>query len=356
MKFLKVPKKQAEKIRQKLIADENLSKDYSVIRDGDFILLPINKPTKPIKTSDKIYNFEIVECDVPKVERYGFKIRDQLSGFLTQEELEELVTSFDLIGDIAIMEIPDSLRKKEKKIAEALLRVHRNIKTVLKKLGPMEGKYRVRKVKVIAGEKRTETTYKENGCRMRLDVSKVYFSVRLSTERKRIAELVQSGEKIIALFAGVGPFPLAISRFHPDTEIIAIELNPDAVNYLEQNIVLNKAGNIRAIEGDVREIVPKYYADFADRITMPLPRSGEEFLDVAFAGVKDGGIIHFYTMVSIADPFGEALAKVKPYADKLGVSVEIVSQRIVRPYAPSIVQVVLDIKVKKSIYANQKPK
>ncbi|MBU0590858.1 class I SAM-dependent methyltransferase family protein [Candidatus Micrarchaeota archaeon] len=340
MKFLKVPKKQAEKIRQTLIADENLSKDYNIIKEGEFILLPILKASKK-------YKFEVVERDMPKVERSGFKLKDQLSEFLTDAELNELVTSFDLIGDIAIIEIPKSLEPKEKKIAEALLRVHRSIKTVLKKLGPMEGEYRIRKVKVIAGEKRTETIYKENDCRMKLDVSKVYFSVRLSTERKRIAGLVQSGERILALFAGVGPFPLVISKFHPDSEIVAIELNPDAVKYMEDNIKLNKIKNIKALEGDVREIVPKHYRDFADRVTMPLPRNGEEFLDVAFAGVKDGGIIHFYTMVSIDDPFGEALAKVKKYADPAGVSVEVISQRIVRPYAPMVVQVVLDLKVKK---------
>jgi len=232
-------------------------------------------------------------------------------------------------------------------IAEAVLSVHKNIKVVAKKMGPMEGEFRVRKLRVIAGENRTETIYKENGVRMKLDVAKVYFSVRLGTERKRISELVTPGERILALFAGVGPFALVIAKSHPDAEIVAIELNPDAVRYMEENIKLNKFKKIKAVLGDAREVVVREYLNWADRVTMPLPKSADAFLDVAIAGVKDGGVVHFYAFANEADPYSGPRKKIEEEARKAGASIEFLNEKIVRPYAPRVVQVVIDFRVRK---------
>src|SRR5262249_55187053 len=154
--------------------------------------------------------------------------------------------------------------------------VHKNLRTVLKKLGPMEGEYRVRRVKPIAGEERTETIYKENGVLMKLDVSKVYFSVRLSSERKRIAELVMPNERVRVLFAGVGPFALAIAKRRPEAEVVAVEINPEAVRYMRENIALNKIRNMEALESDARSLDLRALGRKFDRVVMPLPKSAHE--------------------------------------------------------------------------------
>lgn len=339
MKFLKIPKKDGEKIRRKLIEQGLFVRGYKVVSKGKYILFPVNV--------DSWAEYEVVELEAEKLPQKHLKLKDLLSKHLSEAEMDALITSYDVIGDIIIMEIPKSLEKKESIIAKAMLKTHKNVKTITKKLGPMEGKFRVRSVEVIAGEKTTEASYKEHGCKFRLDVSKVYFSVRLSTERKRIAELVKPGERILALFAGVGPFPIVISKTHKDAEIIAIELNPDAVASMEQNIKLNKLKNIKPILGDAREVVLTNYKDFADRVLMPLPKSAEEFLDAAFAGVKHNGIVHLYTMVSINHAFEEAKEKIQKQAKKHKIKTEILNHRIVRPYAPGVVQIVVDFKVLK---------
>jgi tRNA (guanine37-N1)-methyltransferase len=261
--------------------------------------------------------------------------------------MESVIGSFDIIGDIAIIEIPETLSKHETRIGEALLGVHKNLKTILKKLGPMEGEFRVRKVKCIAGEDKTVTLYRESGVAMELDVAKVYFSVRLSHERKRIAELVKPGERILALFAGVGPFPLVIARKEPSARIVAVELNPDAVAFMRKNVERNRAGNVEVVLGDAREAVLRNYRAFADRVLMPLPKGAYDFLDVAFAGAKDGAIIHFYTFADVKEPFVESIAKAECAAEKSGVGIDVVAKRIVRPYSPQTVQVVLDMRVRK---------
>lgn len=340
MRFLKVPKKMGEEVRRELLAEHILSNEYPVLSEDEYLLFPVTKEYK---------DFELVKRDVEKRPKRYDKLKDALSGILSEPELDSVIGSFDIIGDIAIIEIPKNLTKHESRIGEALLKVHSNLKTVLKKLGPMEGEYRIRKLKCIAGEDNTIATYKESGVVMRFDVSKVYFSVRLSHERKRIAELVEQGERILALFAGVGPFPLVIAKKRKDAEIVAIELNPDAVEWMEKNIEKNKAKNVKAVLGDAREIVMRDYRDFADRIIMPLPKSAEQFLDVAFAGAKDGATIHFYTFADIKNPFKDALKKAKKAAKAANVKISVVGERIARPYSAQTVQVVLDLKANKEV-------
>ncbi|MFH1685218.1 MAG: class I SAM-dependent methyltransferase family protein [Candidatus Micrarchaeota archaeon] len=323
MKFLKVPKAQGEKIRQKLTEKAIFAAEYPILSEGSYLLFPVNGPYG---------DFEIVERAAEKRELPFLKLKDALADLLDENELQNLTTSFDLIGDIAILEIPESLSPKEKQIGEALLKVHKNIKTVLKKLGPMEGEYRVRRLRFIAGEDKTETTYREHNCLMRFDVSKVYFSIRLSTERKRISDLVKAQERILVLFAGVGPFALVIAKDHPDADITAVELNPDAVASMKENIILNKFPNISVLSGDARAF---NYGDF-DRVIMPLPHSADKFLDLAFSAAKPGGIIHFYTLADSKNPLEDAKSKIK-------TNYEISSWRIVRPYSADIVQVVLDL-------------
>jgi len=343
MKFLKVPRGDGEKTRRALASEGLLSKDYAIISEGDFVFLPI---TDVASGSRKWKAYEVVERKAQAREIRHEKLKDALSGFLGKDELESLVASFDLIGDIAIIEIPEALEKHEAKIGEALLCVHKNLKTVLKKLGPMEGEYRTRKLKCIAGEDRTETIYKESGVRMRFDVAKVYFSVRLATERKRIADLVQDGEKVLVMFAGVGPFALVIAKNKPNSRITAVELNPEAVRYMKENIALNKMQNIEAVEGDVKKVF--FDKSGYDRVIMPLPKGAHEFLDVAYSAVKNKGTIHFYTFSDAKAPFIEPLMRIKDAAKLSGVSAEPSSMRIVRPFSPATVQAVIDIIVQKN--------
>ena len=61
--------------------------------------------------------------------------REKLAEFLTEDELSGLKTAFDVVGDIAILEIDEEFKNKEKQIANALLDYHKNINTVLKKAG-----------------------------------------------------------------------------------------------------------------------------------------------------------------------------------------------------------------------------
>src|SRR5947207_6046638 len=114
-------------------------------------------------------------------------LRESLSGVLPGEEMAAVESGIDVIGDIAILRINETLRDRGAAIGEALLRDLKNVKVVLGQEGAIAGEYRLRKLRHLAGETRTITLHKENGCRFKVDVETCYFSPRLSTERLRIA-------------------------------------------------------------------------------------------------------------------------------------------------------------------------
>lgn len=341
-KCARVERKKAENVRRKLAREGLLDSSYAIKRDKNYVYFPILKVTKK-----KASSLGITVADVPLAKRKPrfHSMEEALKGVLSRDELKALITSFDVVGDICIVGIAPSLAKKEKEIASAIMDVHHNIRVVLKKMGAMKGIYRTRELKVIGGEKRTETTYKEHGCRMRVDLAKMYFSPRLSCERGRVAKLVKEGEKVLVLFSGCGPFPMVIGRKHPTASIVGIELNPHAAEYMKKNIALNKLKNVKAVEGDVRDVVPKRFANFADRILMPLPKDAEEFLDIAFLGAKKGCVVHLYCFAPEEDPFSKGIGKIKEMAKKFGRKTRILNKRVVRPFAPYVVQSVIDFRI-----------
>ena len=224
------------------------------------------------------------------------RLKDLLKGKLTEKELIMVPSSFDVVGNILIFsDFPAELKKKERLIGEEILKSHKNVKSVFKKTKKYSGKYRTPKLKLIAGENKKDTEHKENNARLKLDVEKVYFSSRLSTERKRIFGQIKKNENILVMFSGCGAYPIVIARNTDAKEIYGIEINPIAHKYALENLKLNKVENkIRLFLGDVKKILPKINKKFG-RILMPLPKGAENYLDLALNKIKKNGIMHFYT-------------------------------------------------------------
>ncbi|MDA4112213.1 MAG: class I SAM-dependent methyltransferase family protein, partial [Thaumarchaeota archaeon] len=208
-------------------------------------------------------------------------LKSVLRGKLSEEEINWLSSSFDVIGSIAIIKIPDELSSKEKMIGEEILDNVRNVKTVLKQNSDVEGEYRTRSVRLIAGEDNYETIYKESGISLKVDVRSVFFSPRLSTERLRIRALVKEGEHIFNMFAGVGTFSFVIAKT-TTCEIESVDKNPDAVRLSKESLKLNKRlkGKVNPILADAREFAETNRGQF-DRILMPLPERSRDFLRAA---------------------------------------------------------------------------
>ncbi|MEM1587172.1 MAG: class I SAM-dependent methyltransferase family protein [Candidatus Bathyarchaeia archaeon] len=275
-------------------------------------------------------------------------LRDKLSSILSPAELSILCKSFDIVGDIAILRIPEALVDKCGVIAEAVMQIHRNVKTVLCQVGPVSGDMRLRELMWLCGEMKTETIHREHGCLFKVDLAKCYFSPRLLYERMRIARQVKPNEVIVNMFAGVGCFSIIIAKHSKARKVYSIDINPDAVKFMQVNIGLNKVWDIvEAIGGDSKDVIISKLRGVADRVLMPLPEKAYEYLDYALMALKpSGGIIHYYDFEHASkgeDPIIKVGEKVLRKLSEMKVNFNVMFARIVRTVGPRWYQVVLDI-------------
>ncbi len=266
---------------------------------------------------------------------------------LTPSELNKLYAGFDIIGDIAVLKIPEPLIVKKHIIAEALLKAVKSVHTVLLQTTPVEGEYRLRGLEVLAGEPKFETVHKEHGCLYKLDLRTTYFTPRLSAERLRVANQVREGEVIINMFAGVGPYSILIAKKVRDVKVYSIDNNPEAYRYMQENIKLNKVEiKVIPILGDAAKVIRNTLQQTANRVIMPLPEKALHYLPDAYSALKEGrGIIHYYEHVFYGvgeDPLEKAVENIKTKAD---FRFRVNYAGVVRDVGPRLAQVVLDLTV-----------
>jgi tRNA (guanine37-N1)-methyltransferase len=318
-----VPKNKAEEIRKKLIEKNLISKEFKVIRDERYVYFPVREKIE-------IENCIICEKDFEYIKRESYK--DILASKGIKSPL-----SIDMIGDIAILRGDE---ENLKEIADAIISSSKHIKSVFYDRGVYD-ECRLRDIEFIAGERRTETIHNEYGIKIKLDISKVYFSPRLANERMRVAKMVGKNEIVIDMFAGVAPFSLLIAKFSKAEKIFAIDKNIHAVKYARENILLNKLKNIEVIEGDARHVLPSL--PFAHHIIMNLPHKSFEFLPLA---AEKGKILHFYEIIE-RKKVEERIEKIKEKIRQEGYDAEIKNIRIIGNYSPSKYKVGMELFVKK---------
>ena len=276
------------------------------------------------------------------------RLRDTLSEALPSEQLRKIYNSFDIIGDIAIIKLNEV--QNAEAVAKQIMAIHGNIKTVLTPVTRIAGDFRVRELRLLAGENKTSTSHKESGCTFKLDVEKCYFSPRLSHEHLRIAKLVQSGETVVNMFAGVGCFSIIIAKTASQSKVYSIDVNSTAVQYMEENVKINQVyDRVIPILGDSKEIIQTQLQGVADRVLMPLPEKALEYLPYALSALKQtGGWIHYYDFQHAPgkeNPVEKTKLKVAEKLDSMGASYVFANSRVMRPTGPNWYQTVLDIKV-----------
>ena len=332
MKCVKVPLKQLNDTRIKLMEKGQMNMEYRIKACDEFGYIPIN---------EDIDEYEIVDMELEPLKRVAHNFSELLEDELSKEEIENLRTSFDTIGDIVILEIPDNLQDKKQIIGDAALKFTKR-KAIYMKKSAIKGTIRIRDLEFLSGVDDSVTIHKEHGARLKLDVKEVYFSPRLATERKRVMENVEDGEQILDMFCGIGPFPIVIAR-NKNVDIIAVDINEEAIKYLNENIKLNKLkGNIKTQCGDIREVSKTFNMKF-DRIIMNLPGLAYTFLDIAVELIEDGGIINYY---EFSDSYEQGIKRLKDACNNVGKKVEIINTRKVKSTSPGEWHVAIDGKIK----------
>ncbi len=247
--------------------------------------------------------------------------------------------AYERLGNAALLEEADPERAQE--IARAIVDSDLPLETVLNKASKIKGEERVRDWDLLAGEG-TEVVHREYGSTYALDLSAVYFSARLATERRRVTEQVQAGERVFDMFAGVGPFVVPAAK--RGATVVGVDINETAIEYLRENASRNDvAAHVTAIAADVTEVAPEYEG-WADRLVMNLPHSADEFLPAAVRIAGTECVIHYYDIQHEADPFGPGERAIREAATP-AYDVTVETRREVRSYAPHEVNVCLDVRL-----------
>lgn len=331
MKCVKVPLRQLNDTRIKLMENDLMNMEYRIKSDTKFGYIPIN---------EDVNDYEIVDMELEPMKKVPHNFAELLEEELTPDEIENLRTSFDTIGDVVILEIPENLQDKKQIIGDAALKFTKRRSIYMKK-SAVKGTTRVRDLEFLSGVDDSVTIHKEHSARLKLDVREVYFSPRLATERKRVMQSVENGEKILDMFCGIGPFPIVIAR-NKNVDITAVDINESAIKYLDENIKLNKLkGNIKTYCGDVRQVSAGFNMKF-DRIIMNLPGLAYTFLDVAIDLIEDGGIINYY---EFSDSYEQGIKRLNDAASAVGKEVEIINCRKVKSTSPGEWHVAIDGKI-----------
>ncbi len=295
---VRVPKARGETMRRSLIESGQLDRRLRPRTEGDLLVLPVTEPVEG--AAREVFEALPEPSDLPRHEQ---------------------------IGGIALMEEAD------REGARQLLELRPSLHTILLPLSDVEGEYRTRRFEVLAGIPTTRTRYTEYGQRFDIDLALAYFSARLSSERQRILAQVSTGERVLDMFAGVGPFSIVLST--RAASVTAVDINPAAVHLLIGNIRLNRRTNVLPVLADASRLDCIFDRPF-DRIVMNLPLAAFRFLDTAFRLCRPGSTIHFYALQSEEGAY-------RAIIEEHGGVVE--AERMVRSYSPARWHAVYDIRV-----------
>ena len=331
---LVVPKQRAEEVRLGLLGRGLLEKHLTILREGDFVLFPVKE------RFDSEFRFE--ERDVPEafkpISHYSevIEIPDALKSLLP--------TSLDIIGDIALVRLPDELRDHGGAVGEAVLKAYKSVHCVFSDEG-VGGEFRIRSVSHLAGENRTKTVHHEHGLRYSVDVSRAYFSPRLASERVRVTDQVKPGEVVLDLFTGVGPYAIMIAKKSNPSIVYAVDSNPAAFELLEENIRLNRAEKVKPILGDARLSLKRIGK--VDRLILDLPQSSREFFVDALRSVKADGTLHYYEILETVE-LEDRKEWLIDEAARQGIETELIITREVKTYSAAQRHFVFDLRVSRA--------
>ena len=330
-----VPKSEGDAAIERLRA-EGVYDDTRKVRefDDDAIAVPVTDPP---------------QTDVLKVVRQpGARRLRGLDDHLRElgwsaDEIERAPSSWAVLGTVVLVDIEDSPRPEE--VGEALLALHGGADTVLAR-GGISGAHREPDVEVVAGSGDTETVHTEHGTRYAMDLAEVMFSPGNKAERARMGEVVDSGERVVDMFAGIGYFTLPMARAGAD--VTAIERNPAAFRYLLENVRLNDvAATVHPYRADCRDVLAREDAETdvtADRVVMGY-YDAYEYLDSALGALVPGGTLHVHEATPEPLVFERPVERVRAAATERDRDVEIIDTRRVKTHSEGVVHVVVDARV-----------
>lgn len=279
-------------------------------------------------------------------------LAEKLVNVLSNEELSILPRGFQTLGDVIILKLNPKLLERSKLIGQACLELFPKIRSVYINKGRIIGEFREpENIKFLVGEDNPIVEHKEHGIKYRFDITKIMFSKGNVNERKFLATLINKGEIVVDMFAGIGYFSLPIAKNSEVGQIYSIELNPLSYKTLLENIKINHLEDkITVIYGDCKEEVLKLSDTGikADRVIMGVFPAPKDYIREALTLTKENGTFFHYEGVVERNNFISLFQEFEEISQKEHYSCDLISHRFVKSYGPNLYHTVLDIFVRKN--------
>jgi tRNA wybutosine-synthesizing protein 2 len=328
---IRVLKAEAKAVLSQAIAIGKLDSRRKVHVRGDYVEIPVSGP---------LPGHAAFFQELPEFYNRTPELREFLREEVTPQELLLLPRGWYILGEIIIVKIPYELEHIKGRIGEALLSIYPRCKTVLRDRG-IEGQLRQPVREVIAGCD-TKTIHRENGVVFNLDAMRIMFSQGNLRERMRMARFGKD-EFVVDMFAGIGYFSLPMAVHSRPRKVIAIELNPLAFSYLQENIRLNHVDEIvEPILGDCKEMAP---SGKADRVVMGFVSTTDRYLKTGIEALRPGGILHYHQTVPSWLYPAAVIDDVTKAARASGRKAEIMQCIRVKKYSPGVLHAVVDARI-----------
>jgi tRNA (guanine37-N1)-methyltransferase len=321
---LRVPRARGEELRRRLREASGLREDLKILKEGEFLVLPLagDGPLPP--EWGEVVEREFASVAPPAPSDY----RELLDW--TPGAKAELPRSFDVVGDIVLVRLPEAFESRKEEIGRALLSFVPAARIVGVDRG-VHGPERRRQVERIAGTGDWRTRHRENGLEFEVDLERAYFSPRLAHEHERVAADVREGERVYDLCCGVGPFALILARDGRASRVTAVDSNPDAVSMLRATRARYPwGGRIEVVEAPIERFLPQ--AEPVERVILNLPHEGIKYLPSVAPTIAPRGRLHYYEVT----PRAELERRAEAVVSALGPGDwELVDRHLVHPYSPT---------------------
>ena len=337
-----VPARSGADAIRRMLRDDLVDRGMRIQRDGGEVIIPLRGGALPAMYFEQ-FSLRIEERtdrrrfvrENPFVEIRNDLAEEGLDGVV----LSKLPDSWEMIGDVLLIKLPDELLPHATAIARAYARVL-NAKSVLRDLGAIHGEERLPETQLLLGTD-TKTIHLENGVLLALDAAQVMFSSGNIEERTRMGAIDCDGEVVLDMFAGIGYFSIPMAVHHKPKRIFSCEVRELSYNFLVENIGLNKVeGVVEPILGDNREFDPPIKAD---RIIMGYLKDTYAFLPKALQCLRSGGIIHYHENFPNAVLPDMPIERLKDAAGDAW-KFEVLRNKIVKTYSPGVSHIVLDVR------------
>jgi tRNA wybutosine-synthesizing protein 2 len=328
------PRAEAERTIKEMAASGLLDPRRKVLSREEFVEIPVTRRPRGCQALDQ---------DSPEFYRRMPNLAELLKDELTEKQLALIPRGWYILGGVIVVKIKPELEPVKSLIGRALLGIYPRCRCVLLDSG-VEGTLREPVREVIAGEG-TETIHKENGVLFKLDAFRIMFSPGNLMERMRTSRFGRD-EFVVDMFAGIGYFALPIAVHSRPRKVLAIELNPLAYGYLEENVRLNHVqGIVQPARGDCRKLTP---SGEADRVVMGYVGSTDKYLERGLLALRPGGVLHYHQTVPSWSYPDAAIKDVLRAAEALGLKTEILRCARVKKYSPGVVHAVVDARIGKN--------